>query len=373
MKKIVKNCLALAFAAVVAGNNGYAQTDEITLTVGDPAPEIKAKWVKGTPVQNFTGDQLYVVEFWATWCGPCIAAMPHLSELAKKYEGKVEFIGVDIWEKGLGDKPYESVYPVIKEFVDGMGNKMAYNVAMDNNDLHMSEKWMKAAGQQGIPSTFLIKDGVIIWVGHPQRLDPVLEQVFAGTYNMEEYAKTFKEKTKESLARSMPLINLNKQVEQAVAAKDFKKAIALIDEGTSTIDPMFKISLAMLKFNTLLAFDVPEALKYARDARKEFPSISSVVAMGITEKDGLPVDAYKLANEFLLEMLSGRNAENPMIHQLVAQSYFKLNDKKNAVTSQEKAVQLAETALKEGTMEGRVNAGTVREYKETLEKYKTMK
>ncbi|WP_437918099.1 TlpA family protein disulfide reductase [Sphingobacterium sp. LRF_L2] len=53
--------------------------------VGDPAPPIRySKWLKGTPVENYEKGHIYVIECWATWCGPCIAAMPHLSELAKK-------------------------------------------------------------------------------------------------------------------------------------------------------------------------------------------------------------------------------------------------------------------------------------------------
>lgn len=74
--------------------------DKTTLKVGDPAPPVKVfKWVKGNPVESFEKDKVYVMEFWATWCGPCKAAMPHLSEMARKYAGKVTFTGVDIWEK----------------------------------------------------------------------------------------------------------------------------------------------------------------------------------------------------------------------------------------------------------------------------------
>ncbi len=52
------------------------------LLIGDPAPQISiGKWVKGNPVESFAKDQVYVVEFWATWCGPCLANMPHLASL----------------------------------------------------------------------------------------------------------------------------------------------------------------------------------------------------------------------------------------------------------------------------------------------------
>src|SRR6476661_7319275 len=87
------------FAALALTAISLAQTTEQTaLVVGDPAPKITvSKWVKGTPVANFEKGKLYVVEFWATWCGPCKVSIPHLTELAKQYKN-VKFIGVSIWE-----------------------------------------------------------------------------------------------------------------------------------------------------------------------------------------------------------------------------------------------------------------------------------
>jgi hypothetical protein len=80
--------------------------------------------------------------------------------IAKKHEKDATVIGVDIWEGAHGSdssKPYDSYLPKVSKFVKGMGDKMAYNVIMDNNELFMGNNWMKAAGQGGIPCSFIIK------------------------------------------------------------------------------------------------------------------------------------------------------------------------------------------------------------------------
>ena len=55
------------------------------LMPGMAAPKLDVKeFIKGSAIDGFQAGQVYVVEFWATWCGPCIRAFPHLSELQKE-------------------------------------------------------------------------------------------------------------------------------------------------------------------------------------------------------------------------------------------------------------------------------------------------
>ena len=69
-----------------------------TLTIGDaaPRPDVQ-KILKGnTDFDGFTPGKVTVMEFWATWCGPCKTGMPHLSELQKEYQGLSSKKGEDI-------------------------------------------------------------------------------------------------------------------------------------------------------------------------------------------------------------------------------------------------------------------------------------
>jgi thiol-disulfide isomerase/thioredoxin len=70
---------------------------------GDAAPTLQVdKWLKGEPTKKFEPGKIYVIECWATWCGPCIASMPHVTKMAAKYKDKgVIVIGVDVWERDL--------------------------------------------------------------------------------------------------------------------------------------------------------------------------------------------------------------------------------------------------------------------------------
>ncbi len=143
---------------------------------GSPAPKLEIKtWLKGNPITSFEPGKIYVVEFWATWCGPCLQSIPHLTELAKANKD-VTFLGVGIWEDEVGNN--------LKDFVAKMGDKMDYNVAYSGNQDGMSVSWMKAASQRGIPSSFIIKDNIIQWIGHPMSMDEPLAKIKAGTFDL---------------------------------------------------------------------------------------------------------------------------------------------------------------------------------------------
>src|SRR5690348_10141347 len=123
--------------ALLAGSS-LTLAAEPTLKVGDPAPKLQTgKWIQGEPVKELEKGKAYIVEFWATWCGPCRASIPHLNATYQKYKDKgLVVIGQDCWERDESQ---------VAPFVKQMGDKMTYRVALDDKNGSengkMAETW----------------------------------------------------------------------------------------------------------------------------------------------------------------------------------------------------------------------------------------
>ncbi|NII29339.1 AhpC/TSA family protein [Pseudoflavitalea sp. X16] len=345
----------------------FAQ-DSLTLHIGDAAPAIKySQWLKGTPVTSYDDNRVYVLEFWATWCGPCIAAMPHLSELSDKYKDKATFIGVNVYEK-TGDQPYESSLPAVTRFVNSSANRMRYDVIADNNAQEMANLWLKPAGIGGIPTTFVVSKGKIVWIGHPIKLDSIMDPVIAGTFDVAAFKKDYEVKSVASLKQSNEIKAIFAAVKEAADAKDFKKAFLAVDEGIQKM-PILSMVLKGEKFKILLNhFTESEALQYARELNKENKSFASMIAVEICEKEGLSKEAYLYAADSFRSALEGYKFS--LLYDKLALAYSKAGDAKAAVEAEEKAVAAAKAEIKDPQFGGRVFDYTITGYEETLNKYK---
>jgi thiol-disulfide isomerase/thioredoxin len=184
LRSIVTALFVLAPAAALshASRTAQAPQQEATLKPGDPAPALAIeKWIKGKPVEKFEPGHVYVVEFWATWCTPCIASMPHISKLQKDYAGRATIIGTNIWERPYDDKTLAT----IEEFVANQSDRMAYTVAYDGPGKVTDKAYMAAAGRSGIPSAFIVdQQGRIAWMGHPAAMDFALHEIVEGKWDL---------------------------------------------------------------------------------------------------------------------------------------------------------------------------------------------
>lgn len=158
-----------------------------SLAIGDPAPGLAVEFVQGKPVAVAKGDNVFVVEFWATWCGPCMYSIPHLTALQKKYE-KDGLVVI-----GVSDESKETVAP----FIAKKGDEMQYRVAIDPGNV----TWQRYAGAfgtegAGIPQAFVMnKEGRIVWQGHPmdEEMEVQIASLLGKSANVEEGSESKKE------------------------------------------------------------------------------------------------------------------------------------------------------------------------------------
>jgi thiol-disulfide isomerase/thioredoxin len=281
--------LAMAIGCVGGINKSLIAQSEL-LTIGSAAPSLNVEhWVqngqgKFKPVTKFEPNKVYVVEFWATWCGPCIASMPHLAELQKAYADK----GVQI--VSISDEDLETVESFLEREVREVGEPdngavgkktyrdvtSAYCLTTDP-DQSSYRDYMEAAAQNGIPTAFIVgKDAKIEWLGHPMEMDGPLEAVVADSWDRKAYAEEVRARQEAEKAMQDIFALLQKE--------DYDGAVNLIDELSVDNNSM---QMKMLKLQVLVAAKKSEqATAHIQSLYKELekePAAINMIAWNIYE------------------------------------------------------------------------------------------
>ncbi len=332
--------------------------DLSTRLIGKRPPPIKvAKWIKGEPLQEFEHGKVYVVDFWATWCSPCIAAIPHLTKLAREHKGKLEVVGISISERQKS--PEDTSYiDDVAQFVSKKGDRMDYRVAVDTPDKQMHSTWFKPCGTAGIPTAYIIdQNGLVAWtgIGNPLVIERIANEVLAGTFDPRKEAELQKklEVEADSNAKKAALAAKNASLktdesfpgyDEAMKTGDTATALAILNEAFAN-DPSLETAAAyQWKFMLLMQRGKPaEVNAYVQELLERYPSNGDVIGFAsaciVATSEESRFDnqlAFEVARKTVeLEEPNSRFAQ--FAKWRLAWAYFHIGDRVKAIES----VQLA--------------------------------
>ena len=316
-----QNFIQQASASREVNDEQQQQAPEITLGPGIKAPDVSlAAVVHGAPVAPFEPGRVYVVEFWATWCGPCLRSMPHISDLQQQYDNQVQFIGIT-------DEDEETVAEFLKGESPGgqaWAEVLQYSIALDDANA-TNRDYMVAAGQDGIPVAFVVdQNGYVAWIGHPAAIDQPLEDIVAGRYDLKAAAAAF-------------------QVELALGNEDFDRAMKLLNALIKHQPKNLEHQLIRLQLFSHLG-DIESYNRSARQILREYPDESIVhntIAWFIATEQPQDKRDLDLALEASISANKATGGKNWNVLDTIARVHRERGDLKAAVEFQERAVEVA--------------------------------
>ncbi|AMV32912.1 Thiol-disulfide oxidoreductase ResA [Pirellula sp. SH-Sr6A] len=368
-KNVRRAILASCIACTAIQLSGATLRAEEKLTIGSTAPALDIQhWIsngegKFKPVTRFENGKIYVVEFWATWCGPCVSSMPHLVKIQKEFADKgVQIVSVSDEDTDTIKEFLDQKFEADDEAAEGGSKKEkltaktyreltnAYCLTADP-DASTHEAYMKAANQNGIPCAFIVgKDQKIEWIGHPMEMDSVLTQVVDGKWDRAAYLAEFQEKEK--------LEELFGKIGSSMRRGKPQQAIELIDEALATSKNEEIITqLRLAKLQVLLqdkdsADKLPAVLTETYASYEGRPEVINMVTWTIYEL----ADAGELKDKKLIKQArqaaqkAAEKASADMkagILDTVSHLQFVEGDTAGAIKTQELAISLVKDESKE--------------------------
>lgn len=327
------------------------------LGIGSKAPPLDIEhWIQDgngffSPVRSFDSGKVYVVEFWATWCGPCIASMPHLAELQNKYRGR------DVQIISVSDETLDEVNDLLAQENEEVGKTFqeitsAYSLTTDP-DGSVHSDYMEASNQAGIPTSFIVgKSGLIEWIGHPMELDEPLEAVVTDSWDREKF--------KEEMKKQQEFEEKMQQVSRMAGAGKFMEAIELVQGQLEAVEDgqMRDYLVAMqnsLKLSAgLLDDDVMDYYRGQIKSMKGDPFSLGKFAYSIYGKAQEGAEVGPLAKAAIRALASEVGSADPELKPLLYNTLALLHDELGqvelAIKAQQAAIDAADARQKKRLM-----------------------
>ena len=326
-------CLVMALATTAIAQEAKSKPTLVPGSEVNLAAVTNADWVQGAGPTAFEPGKVYVFECWATWCGPCVALIPHVNELHKKYYDKgLRVHGMNSWEEGR---------EITVDYVKAKGEGMSYPVAYTHGSAFETE-WLTAAGVESIPHAFVVRDGKLLLGTEAVRLtDSLVELMLSGDEGAEKAAAIIK----AAYDVSGETRKLGSEIYRAKRSKNAKMMAAKINE-VETLDPghpdlsKWKLELLMVQEDWPAAVAALDAMP-ASSTKNSYLAETSRLICG-KNADDYPISfAKSFVPPYAEYISSGGKGIGPSHFAKLAMLQWRLDDKQAAITNTDKALEAA--------------------------------
>lgn len=172
MEALVPECgqQLQVFVRALSSGEKFSRTERL---VGTRDFKVKGTLLDGTPFDSLSlAGKVIVVDFWATWCGPCVAELPRLVELRERHKADgLEIIGVS------NDHDREALQEFLKKHPEVAWPQLFDAASAENAEMHALAR---ASGIQGIPALFVIdRTGTLRSVTARSSLETIVAELVA--------------------------------------------------------------------------------------------------------------------------------------------------------------------------------------------------
>lgn len=385
------------------------------MTIGSQAPPIDIEYWLSTgngkfqPFNKFEPGKVYVLEFWATWCGPCIGSMPHLVETQWKYADQ----GVTI--VSVSDEPLETVESFLatavrgEEAIETAREVIAASPAEDatsetqaqtaeeqeddansgadegesgeeepdlptygdltsayclttDPDESVKEEYFLAAGQRGIPCAFIIgKSGVVEWIGHPMAMDDPLAQVVNDSWDREAFGEQFRARQRfEKLMNSAVLAartgKYDELDELLAELRAFDPDSDLAAQASAMADRLESLALTTMFVNApeRAMEELPKRVKELEGDAEQINSLTWQLVQLEERGQDIEPELLQLAAKLTEEALDDDSPQASLL-DTIAHLHYHAGDRDKAIEYQRRAVEQISGDEQRAAIEGFLN------------------
>ncbi|WP_189567906.1 TlpA disulfide reductase family protein [Roseibacillus persicicus] len=283
----------------------------------------QAEFVQGEAPTDWKSDEVYIFECWATWCGPCIAVIPHVDELFDKYhEQGLNIYGMNVWEDGK-DKA--------AKFVEKKGEGMSYPVAYVGKGGAFEESWLKPAGVRGIPHAFVVKNGKLLFSTHPAGLkEDLIVALLAGGDQETAAVKAIRdeEANKAAMSEAVKAFQTAAGQEDVAGMQAALEKVKELSPDAPYLDAMM-IDLATTKKEW---GEVEKLISSSSESRQGAMSARNLAMKLESSEEEIPASL----RETIIKVLEQGSSASVFDYPIIAHMHFALGDKEKAQAAAKK-------------------------------------